>query len=248
MWFGHYLCQKNPFDIVNASLSKADGDKEDRYGVYACTRDYNDYEIVDEFVVMLGNLSNGDRLQILITENNETVAYGTIDGSLGLTACVSLPIKYNGVYGIYITFAEDSINTEIDYTLLVASRYAHESQTFYPKPSSLYNPNNRNYSESAYININESQAPRSAIVDSIFYYGTLTNNKGGRVSGLTVMIKKDSEEIYGASAASYLKNLTSWNISLVGKWDISFRQDSVDPHTLSNLTFTFDYTYDVLDM
>lgn len=241
--------KRHPLNTVNASLSNVD-DEVDGYSFAACTNNYDDIEIVDELVVLLGGLSSGDKVVMMITTDDyQEIASGVIDGSLTSGAYITIPMA-TGVsayanYNIFLTLTNDS-NSEVSYTLQVASRYVHDTQTFYPNPSSIYNQTNDNYSRKAYIHISESQFPSSAIVDSIFYSGNIANNNGGRVSTIIVKIEKDSEEIYGSLSADYIENLTSRNIALVGTWYISFRQNMDAPHTFSNITFRFDYTYDIL--
>lgn len=232
----------NPLITVNAGLSVTDGDTMDGYSFY--TSKYNGFEVEEVFVQIIG-LEPGDVFNLLITGDDKAYVAETVYGDLGNGIGYLLPTcnKYN----IYISLMNGS-NSEINYTLQVASRYVHDTQQFYARPTTIKYSSNSNFSSPGYITISESNMPSSAIVDAIFINGTITNTRTGKSGGTcTVRLKNGSEEIAGP-CPSKMNDLTHYNIPLVGTWEIAYHPDlyAFDNHTLSNFSATFDFTYDIL--
>lgn len=250
---GGIKSKSKPIITVNASLSMIDGDILDGYEVGAYTYEAEKNEKVEELVVLLGNLSYGDRLVMIILDNdNNEVASGVIDGRKTSGAYVSFPVDAIGSYRICIALADfenkTDDNTEVNYTLQIASRYVRDTQTYYASPSTLHNKGRDSYSSAATVVIKETDVPSSAIVDVIFNSGMLTNDKTGIVGICIMKMVNGSKELYNEGPVGFLKNLTSRNIPLAGTWKISYLPGWDDPSTLTNLSITFDYTYDILDL
>ena len=256
-WTGKFstiTAKSNPYVEVNATLSIPDNDFA-AYIAPVYTYDYDNLNNVEELVVIVGGLSKGDLIVVVITNgNDEEVTNFVVDGNSTSSSGVVFTVDGTGKsttadYKVYLLLPE-GYNTEVNYTLQVASRYVHAIRQFYSRTTSIKFSGYDNWSSPGNMYISESDVPRSAIIDSLFVNGTLIDTKNGK-SGYTctIRLQNGTKEIAG-NCPSIMKNLSYKNIPLVGTWQIIYCPNlySSDPHTLNNFSATIDYTYDILNV
>lgn len=253
---GEIKAKSRPFVEVNASINDTD-DIMDGYSFYSYNNGNDQFEDVDELVVLLGGLSYGDRLVMIITdENDEEIASGVIDGKKGSSAYVTFPANSSSNYcdyNIYIALASildgsTGDNTNVNYTLQVASRYVHVTDEFYADSPIRYSGDYENWSYYGYMYIRESDAPSSAIVDSLFVNGSLVNARTGKQEYVNIMVLQNGDkEISGTCPGTY-EYADRFELPVVGTWKIKYIPylDRDDPQILYNFSARMDYTYDVL--
>lgn len=254
---GAIEAKSRPLREVNASVNDTD-DTMDGYTISAYEGGSDKVEIVDELVVLLGGLSNGDRLVMIITdENDNEIASGVVDGSNGNAVYITFPTNgagYYGKYNIYIALASaldgsTGYNSEVNYKLQIASRYVRDTQQFYAHTTSIkYYGGYQDWSSVGYMYIRESEVPSSAIVDSLFVNGTLTDTKTGKKGSVNMLVLKNGTKEIAGSCPDIMENVDRFKMPLAGTWEIKyvplFNRD--DPHVLNNFSAKIDYTYDIL--
>ena len=241
---GYIKAKSNPFIEINASVNNTD-DIQDAYSVSVNKSMLDNYENVDELVVLLNGLSKGEQLiMVITTKEGKEVASGVIDGDLTSGVYVYFPTESDG-YNIYIKHSENT-NDEINYILQVASRYIRSSTQVYAHPTEIKFSSNSYWSLSGYFTIKD--APQSAIIDSIDTFGTLINTKTGNRTTAMVALKNGEHEIGGSCPITTI-NITRSEIPVNGEWTIKYTpyQYAYDPHTLYNYSLIFNYTYDILE-
>lgn len=254
---GPIEAKSRPLYEVNASINDTD-DIMDGYSFSAYENGSDEFEIVDELVVLLGGLSYGDRLVMIITDgNDEEIASGVIDGSNGSGAYITFPTNgtsYYGSYNIYIALASvldgsTGYNSEVNYKLQVASRYVRATQQFYARTTAIkYDGSYADWSQAGYMYIRESDAPKSAIVNSMFVNGTLIDTRTGKQSFVNILrLWNGTKEVAGTCPAT-MKNLDRFELPVVGTWTIKYvpHFDKDHTHELRNFSARIDYTYDIL--
>lgn len=256
---GKIEAKSNPLVSVNGNVNNNTiDDVLDCYSVSAFSGPVSSsykYEIVDELVVLLTDLSYGDRLVMIITDSNDNeIASGVIDGRKTKGAYISFPVDNIGKYKIYIGLASffdegTDDNTDVSYTLQVASKYVRDTQQFYARTTSIKFSGNEDWSTAGSMYISKSDVPNSAIVDSMFINGTLTDTKTGKPGYVSIVrLQNGTQEISG-NCPSTMENLDRFNIPLAGSWKIIYRPSNYayDPHVLTNFSAKIDYTYDILE-
>lgn len=254
---GAIEAKSRPLREVNASVNDTD-DIMDGYSISAYEGGPDEFDVVDELVVLLGGLSNGDRLVMIITdENDEEIASGVVDGSNGSGAYITFPTNgkgYYGSYNIYIALASvldgsTGYNSEVNYKLQIASRYVRNTQQFYARTTAIkYSGSYADWSQAGYMYIRESDAPKSAIVNSMFVNGTLINTRTGKQSYVSILRLWNGDKEIAGGCPDTLKNLDRFELPVVGTWTIKylpyFDKDYI--HELRNFSAKIDYTYDIL--
>lgn len=254
---GTIKAKSSPIYEVNASINDTD-DILDGYSFSAYENSSYKEENVDELVVLLGGLSYGDRLVMIIANSNdEEIASGVIDGSNGSVAYVTFPTNgagYYGEYKIYIVLASvldgsTGYNSEVNYKLQVASRYVRATQQFYARTTAIkYSGSYADWSQAGYMYIRESDAPKSAIVDSMFVNGTLIDTRTGKQSYVNILRLWNGTKEVAGKCPDMMENLDRFELPVVGTWTIKYvpHFDKDHTHELRNFSARIDYTYDIL--
>lgn len=249
---GYIEAKSNPLISINDSINDTD-DVLGYYSVSACTSDYYGYEIVDELVVALSGLSYGDRIMLLIEDINEQpVAYGIIDGKKTSGVRVTFPVDNVSEYRITVVLASKidgatGDNSEVSYTLQVASRYVRATQQFYARTTAIKFSGYEDWSQAGYMYISESDVPSSAIVNSMFVNGSLIDTRTGKESYVNILrLWNGTKEIAG-TCPDMMENLDRFELPLAGTWTIKYVPyfDKDHTHELRNFSARIDYTYDI---
>ncbi len=249
---GYIEAKRNPLISINDSINDTD-DVLGYYSVKACTNDYYENEVVDELVVALTGLSYGDRIMLLIEDRwDEPVAYYIIDGKETPGVLITFPVDDVGEYNITVVLAskvDDATddNSNVSYTLQVASRYVHATQQFYAHTTSIKYSGYEDWSEAGHMYIRESDAPSSAIVDSLFVNGTLFNTKTGKQAHVGILVLSNGTKEIAGSCPDMMENIDRFEIPLVGTWTIKYTPHLYgdNPHVLKNFSARIDFTYDI---
>lgn len=230
-------------ETIEAVLSS--DDTLDAYSIYTDSD-------VKEIVALIDGIAPGDKVYFCVyNDTTKEGAEGIVDGNNGSAAYINYPAIDSDVnhFTVYVG-AYDLANNKLNYTLNIASRYNSSKIKYYATPKTLYNYDDSCYSSTAKIVVDSSSGiPRSAVADRILTQGNATSLEDGRAFAIDIKIDHGSSTLYAYSGpVKFIDNLSSQNIPLYGSWYISFIPRISEKFSFSNISLTFDYTYDILDV